>query len=61
MKLSTGNIHINVVWWRVSVLCSPDEVVDDDVRGPEELDHVGHHVNLAPAPVCAGVQEHPGH
>ena len=35
--------------------------MDDDVRRPEELDHVGHHVDLAPAPVCAGVQEHPGH
>ena len=39
--------------------CSPHEVVDDDVRGPEELDHVGHHVDLSPAPVRAGVQEHP--
>ena len=39
--------------------CSPHEVVDDDVRGPEELDHVGHHVDLAPAPVRAGVKEHP--
>ena len=40
--------------------CSPHEVVDDDVRGPEELDHVGHHVDLSPAPVRAGVQKHSG-
>ena len=39
--------------------CSPDKVVDDDIRGPEELDHVGHHIDLAPAPVRAGVQQHP--
>lgn len=62
MKLkTTGNMNIIFI----SSLfhhgeCSPHEVVDDDVRGPEELDHVGHHVDLSPAPIRAGVQEHSG-
>ena len=33
--------------------CLPNKVMNDDVRSPEELDHVGHHVDLAPAPVRA--------
>ena len=38
----------------------PDQVVDDDVRGPEELYQPRHHVYLAPGPVRALIEEHPG-
>ena len=37
-----------------------DQVVDDDVRGPEVVHHVAPHVDFALGPIGRGVQNHPG-